>query len=471
MSVPLPSHPQLSGNYAPIRIECDATDLTVEGDLPPQLHGSLYRVGPNPQYMPTDEYHWFGGDGMIHAFHFGDGRVDYCNRWARTPKWELEHEAGRGLFGLFGNPMTSDPATQGKDCGVANTNMLWHDGRLMALEELHAPFELDPTTLESAGYYRFDGKLPSHMTAHPKVDPKTGELLFFSYFAGGFFTPDIGFHVADPNGDLVRNETFQAPYTAIVHDFAITDTHVIFPICPLTGSMERAMARRPAFAWEPELGTRVGIMERDQNVDSIRWFESDACFMFHPMNAWSDDGVVTVDVMQFEAAPLFTYADGTPVERSKSNARLCRWTFDLNSTSNTFKRTYLDDLIGEFPRIDERYGGSPYRHGFIASTYARVKGDQGVFNQITHFDLQENTREIYQVPDGDAVSEPVFVARAPDAAEGDGFLLATVFRRAQNRSDLIILDAMHIEAGPVATVGLDHRIPFGFHGCWRQAED
>ena len=145
-----------TGNYAPLTEEHDIAALDIEGTLPPGLSGSLYRVGPSPQYAPRDDsYHWFSGDGMVHAFHIGKGRVSYRNRWARTPKWQLEHEAGRALFGTFGNPATSDPLVQGRNGGTANTSMLWHGGRLFALEESHQPFELDAFTLASKGHQSF----------------------------------------------------------------------------------------------------------------------------------------------------------------------------------------------------------------------------------------------------------------------------------------------------------------------------
>jgi carotenoid cleavage dioxygenase-like enzyme len=156
MSKPFPDLPTLRGNFAPILMECDALDLPVVGTLPDGLAGTLYRNGPNPQYAPPDpKYHWFLGDGMVHAFRIENGRVSYRNRWVRTPKWELEHSAGRALFGSWGDPRTTDPLAADKDDGVANTNIVWHAGRLLALEEAHLPFEVDPSSLTSRGYCDF----------------------------------------------------------------------------------------------------------------------------------------------------------------------------------------------------------------------------------------------------------------------------------------------------------------------------
>ncbi len=183
-----------------------------------------------------------------------DGRVSYRNRWARTIKWKIEHEAGEALFAAF-NPMDSDERVRFMPTdGIANTNIVWHGGKLLALEEGHAPFEMDPETLESIGAWTFDGKLVGPMTAHPKIDPETGEMIFFGYNATGVISADMSFHVVDRNGKLTRSETFSAPYAAMVHDFMVTRDHVIFPIMPLTGSMERAMRGAPVYAWEPRDG-------------------------------------------------------------------------------------------------------------------------------------------------------------------------------------------------------------------------
>jgi carotenoid cleavage dioxygenase-like enzyme len=287
MARPYPNHPQLRGNFAPLRMECDVADVIVRGEIPADLNVTYYRNGPDPQYAPRGEHHWFGGDGMVHMFRVENGSVAYRNRWMRTGKWQLEHEARESLYSPF-NPMENDPRTQtAEDHGLANTNVVWHGGKLLALEEGHAPFEINPDTLESIGSWRFGGGFKGPMTAHPKMDPKTGEMLFFGYMADGPFSDAISYQVVNAAGELTRSELFSAPFASMVHDFITTDEHVIFPIFPLTGSLERAMQGQPPFAWEPDKGSHIGVMRRDGSVDDIRWFETDPCFVFHPMNAFT----------------------------------------------------------------------------------------------------------------------------------------------------------------------------------------
>ena len=455
-------NPYLTGNYGPVADELDAP-MTVTGDIPKDLAGALYRNGPNPQFVPPGEYHWFGGDGMIHGFFVEDGQARYRNRWVRTNKWRRENAAGKALFGIFGNPMTTDPSVLGEDSGVANTNIIWHANRLMALEEGHMPTELDPVTLETRGYAeRYRG----NVTAHPKIDPETGEMVWFAYSAGEApLNATVSYGVTDKAGNVVRRDDFEAPYCSMVHDFLVTKRHALFPILPLTGSLERAMRGGAPFAWEPEKGAFVGVMARDASVDTIRWFETDPCYVFHPMNMWEEGQTIFADVMEYPAAPLFPLADGT--RTNNVSASLVRWTFDLAANSNVVKREPLDDMAGEFPRLDERYAGLGYRHGWFAANTHR-DGQIG-FDAIAHIDHASGKRSDYLLNAGDAAGEPIFVPRSETAAEGDGWLLSVIYRGNEDASDLAVFEAQNVTAGPIATARAPRRVPFGFHGNWRGA--
>jgi len=452
-------NPYLSGNFAPVRSE-DDFDLEVVGEIPAGLKGTLYRTGPNPQFDPRGDYHWFSGDGMIHAFHVENGKVSYRNRYVRTPKWELENSQGRSLFGSFGNPMTTDPMAMGQDSGVANTNIVHHAGRLLALEEGHMPFEMAARTLESKGYV---ADYLSKVTAHPKLDVKTGEMIWFGYGVGEMpLSAGMSYGVTDAEGKVIRRDDFQAPFAAMVHDFMVTENYVLFPILPLTASLERAMSGKPAFAWEPEKGGRVGVMRRDGDVASIRWFNVEACYVFHPMNAFEQDGKIIADVMRYDSAPLFPLADGSPGQ--KTAARLVRWILDPAGGSDAVREEALDDLDGEFPRFDDRFSGLNYRHGWYAADPTNAKTIKQ--NAIAHLDLKTGKRQVYELNGGDMTSEPVFTPRSPDAPEGDGWVTAVVWRAAEDRSDFLVFEAQDIAKGPIAVAKLPRRVPFGFHGNW-----
>jgi carotenoid cleavage dioxygenase len=460
MDAPVKINPYLAGNFAPVLTEDDFS-LRIEGNLPEGLSGVFYRNGANPQFTPREPYHWFGGDGMVHAVFLQDGQARYRNRYVRTPKWRDEHAAGKALFGSLGNPATTDPSVKGRDGGVANTHILSHAGRLMALEEGHMPTCLDPLTLETLGYA---GDYRDRVTAHPKIDPETGEMVWFGYAVGTApFSRTLSYGVTDASGRVTRRDDFEAPYCAMAHDFLVTRRHALFPILPLTGSLERAMAGGPPFAWEGDKCGYVGVMERSASVDTVRWFEIETCYVFHPMNAWEEGSKIIADVMEYPEAPLFPRADGTSTTRAA--ARLVRWTLDLAAPTQQVRREPLDDLAGEFPRIDDRRAGLTYRHGWYAAN-SRRPGDLR-FNALAHVDHGRGRTQVYMLSDGDAAGEPVFIPKHGDAEEGEGWIVSFIFRGAEDRSDFAIFDAQNLEAGPVALARLPRRVPFGFHGSWR----
>lgn len=470
MAKPFPAdHPFLRGYYAPVNAESQADHLPITGEMPKELCGTLYRNGPNPRFAPRGPYHWFAGDGMIHAFHVEGGRVSYRNRWVRTPKWQLEDQEGEGLSGSFGHPMFSDPRIVQLNSTIANTNIVWHADRLLALEEAHAPFAMDPKTLDPKGYETYGERLVGPMTAHPKIDPKTGEMVFFGYSSKGRFSPFASVQTVDAAGRVTRAETIELPYASMVHDFAVTRNWIVLPIFPLTGSMERAMRGLPPYAWEPEKGTQIAFIPRGGTVAEARWFTGPACYVFHPMNHFeTEDGKVVVDVMKYDVAPLFPRPDGSPSSAEPPPARLFRWTFDLASKSNTYKEEQLDDRAGEFPRFDERFCMADYRHGWIVSgNVTHSLRGHSTADGIVRYDLKSGASEVWMPPAGDRCGEPVFVPRAEGAAEGDGWIVATIWRGADNRSDLGVWNALDIAAGPVALAHLSSRVPAGFHGNWR----
>ncbi|WP_291692108.1 carotenoid oxygenase family protein [Bradyrhizobium sp.] len=467
MQQQMPARPARS-NLGPIPFECDAPFLKVTGELPRGLDGTLYRNGPNPQFEAPGGAHWFVGDGMLHAFHLEGGRASYRNRWVRTPKWLAEHDAGRALFAGFGRKLPDAPADV-TDGGVANTNIIFHAGRLLALEEAHLPTEIEPRTLATRGYDNYGGRIAGPFTAHPKIDPVTGELVFFGYNAAGPLTPALSFGTIGADGKVKRFERFEAPYVSMVHDFIVTQNHLLFPVLPLTGSMARAINGQPPYAWEPDKGAHVGIMKRNGSAADIAWFRGESCYVFHVMNAWEDGSRIIADVMQFEEAPLFPHPDGSPTDPAKARARLCRWTFDLAGNTDRFTQDYLDDLTGEFPRIDDRRAGLTSSHGWYACANPDLP-PAGRLNGVVHVDGRGSRRGHYLLPVDDTLSEPVFVPRDSKAAEGDGWLLTVVWRARDNVSDLAVFNATDVEAGPVALVHLGHRVPDGFHGNWVSAD-
>jgi carotenoid cleavage dioxygenase-like enzyme len=465
---PFPNDTYLSGNFAPIGLECDATDVVIEGEVPMDLNGALYRIGPNPQFPPLgNKHHWFLGDGMVHGFFIEDGRVSYRNRWVQTEQFKAERQARRRLVSSAFGGDTPDPAAATVKRNVANTNIVFHGGKLLACEEGNPPVEMRADSLDTVAPWTFDGRYSGPMTAHPKIDAKTGEMLFFGYMAKGPGSPDIAYNVIDKSGRLTKAEMFKAPFASMVHDFAITDRHVIFPIFPATIDVERIMKGGPIIAWDPDKGSHIGIMPRNGSTTQIRWFKGPASYVYHPLNAFSDGDKVVLDVMVYPRVPLFPNADGSRAgtDLADAPAHLARWTFDLAGNTDSYKEEQLDDLAAEFPRVDDRWAGLKHRHGFAGAILGeRERGSP--FDSVAHYDLEKNSRKIWRAGKGSFVMEPVFAPRSETSPEGDGYVLTVVYRAAENRSDLVVLDAKNIEKGPVASAKLPVRVPFGFHGNW-----
>ena len=455
----------LSGNYAPLRMECDATDVIVEGELPRDLRGAFFRTGPNPQYPPLGDYHWFSGDGMIHAFYFEDGEVSYKNRWVRTKKWKLEREAGHSLFSAY-NTTPSDPSVKDVEIdGRANVNILPFGEKLLAFESGHPPIAIDARTLATGAPETFDSGLRGAASPHPKIDPETGEMLLFAHNAKGRLSADMSFHIVNANGVVTRSDFFETPYPALVHDFVTTQNYAVFPVMPLVGSVERARKGESAYAWEPDRGNFIGVLPRNGSINDMRWFRGEEGYVYHVLNGYEDGDTLICDVFEFDEAPLFPRADGKQSDRNRWVPRLFRWRFDLAGDTDTYSREQLDDIPCEFGRFDERRSGLSYRFGYFGVD-TLFNYQTGQFNGIGRRDHQKGELTVYEAERGCVMEEPIYVPKSEDANEGDGYVISMMYDPSSNTSSLTMFDAENIGDGPIAKVLMDHRIPFGFHGNW-----
>jgi len=477
MSLRFPDTPTFTGFNAPVRIEGEIRDLEVEGEIPDGLEGAFYRCGPDFRFPPRlgdDINH--NGDGVVSAFRFEGGRVHFAMRFVRTEKYEAEDAAGRGLIGLYRNPFTDDPALAGRDRSLANTNVLLHAGRLLAMKEDGLPYELDPHSLETRGRCDFGGRLRSRtFTAHPKIDPDTGEMIGFGYEAAGLASREMALQLIGPDGSLVREEFFEAPYVSFQHDFAVTERHIVFALMPATTSLERLKAGRTHWVFDPALPVKVGIMPRDGGVKDLRWFTATGRGLGHVQNAFSDGETVVLDIFVSERCqfPFIPNADGRGFDRGASTPRLARWTFDLAANADGFEEEVLFPDFMEMPRTDDRYHTRPYRYGWCAVIDpARPVATAGTlgpgWNTIVRVDMARRGQDRWWVGEHAACQEPQFVPRRPGAPEGDGWLLVMLTRLGPQGywSELVILDAERIPEGPVARIRLPIRLRGAIHGNW-----
>ncbi len=437
----------LVGNFAPVNDELTEAELPVEGAIPEALRGRLMRIGPNPIAADPAAYHWFMGDGMLHAIELRDGKAaSYRNRWVRT-------DQAISLLGedpIPGQPDDVFPAGS----SVANTHVVTHAGKILALVEVCLPTEVRPD-LSTVGRYDFGGKLHSPMTAHPKMDPVTGEMLFFGY--DPFGPPWLRYHVVNAAGELVRSEDIDIQGPSMVHDFAITERNIVFFDLPVVFDFDLVGKRPFPAEWKPDYGARVGVMPRDGGNADVCWFDVELCYVFHPLNAYDENGSVVVDVARHPK--MFDRDIYGPAELPPT---LDRWTIDLDGGKVIEER--LDDRPQEFPRVDDRVVGRRHRYGY--ATHFGIDDDGIQLGGLVKHDLRAGTSEARSFGRGTHASEGVFVAASDDAGEDEGWVLSVVYDDGRDASDLVVLDATDFSGAPVATVRLPQRVPFGFHGSW-----
>ncbi len=301
------NQPMLRGTFVPVTDERDDADLRVTGTLPADLAGMFIRNGPNPMFEPLGRYHMFDGDGMLHAITIEGGRASYRNRWIRSAGLEAEMRAGRALYGGLGDMHMPGPDEVG-DAGpmknLANTNIVRHAGRLLALWEAGPPTEVT-ADLDTVGVHDFDGRLDGAFTAHPKIDPRTGEMLAFAYLP---FAPYLRSYEIDASGRLTRTVDVALPEAVVMHDFAITENHVVFVDSPMVLDVMAALHGEPMFRWDDAHETRVGVMPR--GGDEVTWFETDPAYINHFWNAWEDGGVLTFAGSRLEGEAYTAGKDG-----------------------------------------------------------------------------------------------------------------------------------------------------------------
>ena len=467
-----PKTMNFTGANAPVRIEGEVHDLEVDGEIPADIDGAFFRVSPDPQYPPRlEDDISFNGDGMIGMFRFKNGKVDYKQRWCQTDKWKLERENGGALFGAYRNPLTDDPSVKDRYRGTANTNAYFYAGRLYGLKEDSPAVAMDPNTLETFGYTDWDGQVTSPtFTAHPKVDPHTGNLCAFGYAAKGLLTRDMVYYEIDRAGRKVKEVWFEIPYYAMMHDYGLTKDYAIFHVVPCTSSWERLEAGLPHFGFDTTKDIHLVVLPRNGGAEDIKIFTAPNCFASHVMNAFNDGTKIHFDTPEAKnnMFPFFPDWHGAPFNGFEAQSYMTRWTVDMDSNSGAFeKRERLTDFVGEFPRIDERYQTEPYRHGWLLG----MGMGPGSRASLAHLDLATGKKQVYQAAENRNLQEPCFIPKSKTAPEGEGYIVQVQPHSDDGQSDLLLFDAQHVDEGPMATIHVPIRMRFALHGNWAAGEE
>jgi carotenoid cleavage dioxygenase len=436
------------GHYRQQLRELTLDRLDVTGVVPPTLSGVYMRNGHNPKPELVPPY-WFAGNGMLHGVRISGGNaLWYRNRWVQTPA-------------LHGAPLVRKDGSFDLTASAAATSVYAHAGRIYALQEVNLPFLVSPE-LATLGPFDFGGKLKAPMTAHPKIDPATGEMLFISY---GPKPPFLTYYLVSPEGALTHQEPVPGAGPSIMHDFAITPNYVIFFDPSVTFDANSKVAF--PYRWDDNYQARVGVMPRDRSKGPVKWYPADPFFYFHIANAWEEtDGTIKLESTFYDKPAWDGFAKwlmslpGHPSWLVQGD-KFARWT--VNPVAGTVTREMRTDIANDFPTINQKLIGRRTRY-----TYAEAFPGSGGLkrNALIKIDGQTGNVAVREYPEGQQPEEPWFVPDPQGKAEDDGWLFSYVSDLRTGRSRLEIIDATVFTGKPTAVISLPSWVPAGVHGSW-----
>jgi carotenoid cleavage dioxygenase-like enzyme len=469
---------------SPLRFDASIDDCEVTGKIPADLEGAFYRVGYEwyyPPKFPDDAV--LNADGYASMFRFRGGKVDFRGRFVETQRLQKLRAAKRQVYGYYRNPYTdepgvSDPAKPNQRT-VANTAPLIHGGKLFALKEDGLPHELDPNTLQTRGTWDFNGKWQSQtFTAHPKLDPVSGDMVSFGYEATGLASDDLWIYTHDRAGNVKREVRTKVPYVSVIHDMALTQKHILIPFGGYVTSPERLRAGKVHWGWDDTKPAMIGVLPRDGEAKDMRWFKGPLRCLMHTFNAQDEkDGRITLYAPFWDSNffPFFPPVDGKPWNPAGARAFIRKITLDLRSKKDTWTEEILWPMqVSDLGKVDPRVLSLPTRYAYTGFTdparpFDRARIGSGApasaTNSYGRFDLATGKLESYFAGSTHNLQELTFVPRRGDT-EGDGYLVGVAENLAERRAELIIADAQRLGDGDIARVLLPFRISPQVHGIW-----
>jgi carotenoid cleavage dioxygenase-like enzyme len=470
-------HPYRSGPWRPQTTEWDADDLTVvAGEIPHDLDGVYLRNTENPLHPALKAYHPFDGDGMLHIVGFRDGKAFYRNRFVRTDGLLAENEAGGPLWPGLAEPVSLAKRDQGwgarglmKD--ASSTDVIVHRGTaLTSFYQCGDLYRVDPYSGDTLGKESWRGGFPFDrgVSAHPKVDDRTGELLFFNYSKQA---PYMHYGIVDENNDLVHYVDIPLPGARLPHDMAFTENYAILNDFPLFWDPELLERNAHVARFHRDMPSRFAIIPRRGRSTDIQWFEADPTFVLHFTNAYEDGDEIVLDgFFQGDPEPADN-GMGDKWQRAfrflaldRMQARLHRWRFNL--TTGHVAEEQLSDSITEFGMINSGYAGTPYRYTYAATG----KPSWFLFDGLVKHDLHTGSEQRFAFEDGVYGSETAMAPRVGSTAEDDGYLVTLTTDMTADASYCLVFDAARVDDGPVCKLALPERISSGTHSTWASGE-
>ncbi|HEY2658211.1 MAG TPA: carotenoid oxygenase family protein [Caulobacteraceae bacterium] len=463
------NHPYLNGAWTPLHEEVDATDLDViEGAIPPDIDGIYLRNTENQIHQPLGRFHPFDGDGMIHQIDFAGGKAGYRNRYVRTRGFAAEQEAGGSLWGGLADPaslkLRPGFGAHGSLKDSSSTDIVVHAGKaLSTFYQCGEGYRLDPLTLETVG---LEGWTPMDgVSAHTKVDEATGELMFFNYSK---HAPYMHYGVVDKDNRLTTYIPIPLPGPRLPHDMAFSRNYSILNDLPVFWDAELLKRDIHAVRLHEGVPSRFALVPRHGRPEDIRWFEAAPTYVLHWLNAYEDGDEVVLDGY-FQENPIPRPHTDAPagfehmmayLDEHSFRSKLHRWRFNLKD--GTTAEAHLDDRVLEFGMFNQRYAGRKYRYAYSTTS----KPGWFLFNGFVKHDLDTGESWTFALPEGQYASEAPFIPRQGVVDEDDGYLVSFITNENTGRSECILLDAKHIQDGPICRIALPHKLCSGTHSCW-----
>jgi all-trans-8'-apo-beta-carotenal 15,15'-oxygenase len=469
------------GGYASVMQEWDYAIDDIEGQIPPELQGTLFRNGPGLLDINGQPiHHPFDGDGMISCVTFSNGHAHFRNRFVHTPGYLAEQKAGKILYrGVFGTQKPGGWLANILDFklkNIANTNVIYWGKKLLALWEAAEPHSLDPYTLETLGKEYFHGVLSEGeaFSAHPRIDPSSyqdgGNPCLVNFAIKPGISTKITIFELNPAGEIVRKYAHSVPGFCFIHDFVITPNYCIFfqnpvsfnPI-PFVLGMRSAGQCLKVQANQP---TRIIVIPRipQSGKTEIKILETESGFIFHHVNAYEQGSEIIIDSICYESLPEVEPESDFRQVDFDAIAPGQLWRFHLNWQNQTVQRELILSRCCEFPSIHPENVGRPYRYLYMGAAHAET--GNAPLQAIVKLDLESGKKQLWSAAPRGFIGEPVFVPRPGSSKEDDGWVLTLVYDAAHHRSDVVILDASDFDKGAIARLHLRHHIPYGLHGSF-----
>lgn len=470
-------NPFLVGPFAPNDIEYDSNSdhLKITGEIPYDLNGIYVRNTHNPIHAPLGVYHPYDGDGMLHAVTFKEGKAFYKNRFVRTTGFYAEQAAGKSLWSGILQPQLSTRRGWGAIGSMkdnAGTDVICHAGKLIAsMSQGSEPWRIDPQTLETLGADREWGhKMPEGLSSHYKVDPETGELMFFNYPEK---YPFMNYGVIDRNNKLVHMVPIDLPGARWPHDLGITKNYSVLHDLPFFFDPKLLSQGVRKLEFHKDIPARFGIIPRYGDSSQIKWFEAEPCYILHITNCFEQGDEVIMDgCRQWNwqvSAVGYSGSDWFDkirlhLDRHRTESRMHRWRFNMK-TGQTIEDS-IDDEITEFPVCSNDFVGRPYRYSYNGI----FKKGEWLMEGLKRYDMDTKKSDTFKYGEGRYGSE-VQIALRPNAKnEDDGYVITIVADMIKNQSETLIFDASNIVAGPIASILMPARITVGTHACWVESD-